>query len=140
MAEFIEKWNDKDSVNFIRKGLIKYNASCLPDEIKSPLDQFSLLIRDTEGYPFGGVTGTIFWQHLHIDFLWVDIEYRGKGYGSQLLKKAERVAKDKHCRIILLDTFSFQAPDFYKKHGYVEYGIIQDHPKGFSQHFFQKRL
>lgn len=140
MAEFIEKWNDKDSVNFIRKGLIKYNASCLPDEIKSPLDQFSLLIRDKEGNTFGGVTGTIFWQHLHIDFLWVDIEHRGRGYGSQLLKKAERVAKDKLCRIILLDTFSFQAPDFYKKHGYVEYGIIQDHPKGFSQHFFQKRL
>lgn len=47
---------------------------------------------------------------------------------------------EKGCRLILLDSFSFQAPDFYKKHGYREYGVVEDHPKGHSQHFLEKRL
>jgi ribosomal protein S18 acetylase RimI-like enzyme len=28
------------------------------------------------------LTGTIFWNHLHIDYLWVDNSLRGKGYGK----------------------------------------------------------
>ncbi len=54
--------------------------------------------------------------------------------------KLEDIAKEKGCRLILLDSFSFQAPEFYKKHGYREYGVVEDHPKGHSQHFLEKRL
>lgn len=73
-------------------------------------------------------------------FLWVDESVRHDGYGSQLIHKIEDIAKEKGCRLILLDSFSFQAPEFYKKHGYREYGVVEDHPKGYSQHFLEKRL
>lgn len=76
--------------------------------------------------------------HLHIDFLWVDESVRHDGYGSQLLHEIEGIAKEKGCRLILLDSFSFQAPEFYKKHGYREYGVVEDHPKGYSQHFLKR--
>lgn len=88
----------------------------------------------------GGITGTIKFYHLHIDFLWVDQSLRGLDFGSKLLHKIEEIAEEKNCRLIVLDSFSFQAPDFYKKHGYKEFGVLHDHPKGFSQHFFEKRL
>lgn len=46
--------------------------------------------------------------------LWVDESVRHDGYGSQLLHEIEGIAKEKGCRLILLDSFSFQAPEFYK--------------------------
>lgn len=72
---------------------------------------------------------------MHIDFLWIEDKLRHQGYGTKLLHKIEGIAKEKKCRLIMLDTFSFQAPEFYK-----EFGLLKDHPKGFSQHFLEKRL
>ncbi|WP_255255292.1 GNAT family N-acetyltransferase [Bacillus pseudomycoides] len=114
--------------------------SVLPDEVKSPLEHVSFLLKDDVGKILGGITGTIYFYHLHIDFLWVAESVRHEGYGSQLLNKIEEIAKEKNCRLILLDSFSFQAPEFYKKHGYREFGVVEDHPKGYSQHFLEKRL
>ncbi|MDJ1476179.1 GNAT family N-acetyltransferase [Bacillus sp. LS15-K4] len=125
---------------YIKNKVIQYNMSILKDEVKQPMEQVSFVVKDEDGKIFGGVTGTMYFNHLHIDFLWVDETVRHDGYGSQLLHKIENIAKEKGCRLILLDSFSFQAPDFYKKHGYREYGVVEDHPKGHSQHFLEKRL
>ncbi|WP_257130933.1 GNAT family N-acetyltransferase [Bacillus pseudomycoides] len=114
--------------------------SVLSDEVKSPLEHVSFLLKDDVGKIFGGITGIIYFYHLHIDFLWVDESVRHEGYGSQLLNEIEEIAKEKNCRLILLDSFSFQAPEFYKKHGYREFGVVEDHPKGYSQHFLEKCL
>ncbi|SFG34021.1 Acetyltransferase (GNAT) family protein [Sporolactobacillus nakayamae] len=81
----------------------------------------------------------MFWHHLHIDFLWVHKRVRGKGYGSALLKEMENYALKNRCRFVYLDTFSFQAPEFYIKHGYTVFGTLENHPKGFNQYFLQKR-
>ncbi|WP_075307386.1 GNAT family N-acetyltransferase [Bacillus wiedmannii] len=125
---------------YIKNKVIQYNMSILRDEAKQPMEQVSFVVKDEDGKIFGGVTGTMYFYHLHIDCLWVDETVRHDGYGSQLLHKIEDIAKEKGCRLILLDSFSFQAPDFYKKHGYREYGVVEDHPKGHSQHFLEKRL
>ncbi|MDH6374056.1 hypothetical protein M2444_005900 [Paenibacillus sp. PastF-3] len=39
---------------------------------------------------------------------------------------------------INLDTFSFQAPEFYKKYGYKVIATIEDAPLG-SKHFYYKK-
>ncbi|KAB2459900.1 GNAT family N-acetyltransferase [Bacillus sp. CH126_4D] len=125
---------------YIKNKVIQYNMSILSDEVKQQMEQVSFVVKDENGKIFGGVTGTMYFYHLNIDFLWVDDSVRHDGYGSQLLHKIEDIAKEKGCRLILLDSFSFQAPEFYKKHGYQEYGVVEDHPKGHSQHFLEKRL
>ncbi|TLS36164.1 GNAT family N-acetyltransferase [Pseudalkalibacillus caeni] len=137
--EIIRQWKQSES-DFIRKKLIEYNMEQLPDELKTPNENISFVIKDDERKIVGGITGNMFWHHLHIDFLWVDQNARGEGYGSELLKKMEEFAIEKECRLIYLDTFSFQAPEFYKKNGYEVFGILEDHPKGFNQYFLQKRL
>lgn len=59
-------------------------------------------------------------------YLWVDNSLRGKGYDKELLNHIEKTARENNCRLILLDSFSFQAPEFYLKFGYKVVGIIED--------------
>lgn len=137
--EIIQQWNQSES-DYIRKKLIEYNMEKLPDELKTPNENISFILKDETGKIIGGITGNMFWHHLHIDFLWVDKSVRGRGFGSKLLRKMEEFAKGKDCRLIYLDTFSFQAPEFYKQNGYEVFGTLENHPKGFNQYFLQKRL
>lgn len=75
---------------------MEHNLSKLPEEIKHPVDNISFILRDDEEKILGGITGTIFWYNLHIDFLWVDKSLRGKGYGKELLDEIERIAREKN--------------------------------------------
>ncbi|MXO79154.1 GNAT family N-acetyltransferase, partial [Paenibacillus sp. OT2-17] len=63
-----------------------------------------------------------------------------KGYGSQLLGEIEQIAKDKGCNFIQLNTFTFQAPKFYEKHGYEVVGVIDDAPRGFKHYYYKKSI
>ncbi|CAM3239750.1 GNAT family N-acetyltransferase [Filibacter tadaridae] len=137
--EIVEQWNQEDS-DFIRSKVIEHNMKQLPNELKTPRESISYVLKNDNGEIMGGITGDMFWRHMHIDFLWVGESVREKGYGSILLGKIESVARAKGCRLIHLDTFSFQAPAFYQKNGYEIFGVIEDHPKGFSQYFLQKRF
>lgn len=112
----------------------------LPDEVKQSSINVSHILRNDDGKIVGGMTGTIFWYHLHIDYLWVDNSLRGKGYGKELLNYIEKTARENNCRLILLDSFSFQTPDFYQKLGFKVVGIVEDHPKGYKQYYLEKKL
>jgi ribosomal protein S18 acetylase RimI-like enzyme len=88
----------------------------------------------------GGVIGATHWDWLHIDLMWIKEELRGLGYGHRLLKKAEEEARRRGARYAYLDTFSFQAPEFYKKYGYVVFGELNDFPPGHQRFFLRKQL
>jgi hypothetical protein len=57
------------------------------------------------------------------------------GYWLELMTMAEDLAREKRCMGIWLDTFDFQAPEFYKKLGFSQFGEIVDYPPGHSRHF-----
>ncbi len=78
-------------------------------------------------------------QSLMIQFLWIDDSIRGKGFGRKLIESAEQFAVEKKCRFIKVDTFSFQAPDFYQSLGYEIYGKIEDFPEGYNHYFLVKK-
>ncbi|MGD6968031.1 GNAT family N-acetyltransferase [Rossellomorea vietnamensis] len=134
-----QQWVQEDS-DFIRKKVIEHNMSSISDEVKTPLENVSFIIRNEQGEIVGGITGTLFWGHCHIDFLWVGQNCRGKGLGKELLLKMENLAKEKGCCLVILDTFSFQAPEFYKSQGYKVFGTVDDFPKGERQFYLEKRL
>jgi ribosomal protein S18 acetylase RimI-like enzyme len=140
IMKITQQWNQEDS-DYIRKKVIEHNLSKLPDEVKHPVKNISFILRDEGEKILGGITGTIFWYHLHIDFLWVDESLRGKGYGKQLLDNIEEMARENRCNLIQLDTFSFQAPNFYQKYGYEVVGVIEEHPnKDSQQYYLSKKL
>lgn len=88
----------------------------------------------------GGLVGATYWGWFGIDWLWVKDELRGRGYGSRVLALAEEEARRRDAQNAYLDTFSFQAPDFYKQHGYEVFGELNDFPKGHRRYFLRKQL
>ena len=63
-----------------------------------------------------------------------------RGYGYRLLTLAEDEARKRGAKSAYLDTFSFQAPDFYRQHGYQVFGELEDFPPGHQRYFFSKQL
>ncbi|MGD8244395.1 MAG: GNAT family N-acetyltransferase [Anaerolineae bacterium] len=88
----------------------------------------------------GGLIGATHWDWFHIDLMWVKEELRGRGYGRRLLTLAEDEARRRGARQAYLDTFSFQAPDFYKQHGYRVFGELRDFPPGHQRYYLTKVL
>lgn len=99
-----------------------------------------LFARDAEGKVQGGVRGQTYWSWCSIDVLAVAEPYRRQGIGSRLLAKAEEIARARGCVGIHLDTASFQAPDFYSRHGYSHFGRIDGFPPGHTRLWFMKKL
>ena len=58
----------------------------------------------------------------------------------ELLKRAEQAASDRGCKYVFLDTFSFQAPEFYKKMGYKEVFVREEYPVTGKRHYLVKEL
>ena len=65
---------------------------------------------------------------------------RGSGIGSRLLRAFEDEARRRGCRNAVLYTISFQAPDFYVKHGWTVFGQVPCDPPGTSRVFLSKDL
>lgn len=88
-----------------------------------------------------GVNSVItYWNILFVSILFVDEKYRGKNLGSFLLRKVEDEAKLRGVTLAHLDTFDFQAKDFYLKHGYEIFGILDDSPKDHKRYYLKKKL
>ena len=136
--QITQQWNQEDS-EYIRKKVIEHNLSKLPDDVKHPVKNISFILRDEGGKILGGISGTVFWYNLHIDYLWVDELLRGKGYGKELLNCIENIARENRCKLIQLDTFSFQAPGFYQKNGYEIVGVVEEHPNKENQQYYLKK-
>ena len=99
-----------------------------------------LFARDAAGKVQGGVRGQTYWSWCTIDVLAVAEPYRRQGIGSCLLAKAEEIARARGCVGIRLDTTSFQAPHFYTRRGFTEFGRIEGYPPGHTRLWFMKRL
>jgi len=52
----------------------------------------------------------------------------------------ERIALDKKCDFIKVDTLSFQALDFYEKNGYQVFGSIDNVGRHFKHYYLKKDL
>lgn len=77
---------------------------------------------------------------LAINVLFVDEKYRHKGLGSILLNKVEAEAKAMGAKLVHLDTFDFQAKDFYLKHGYEIFGVLENCPVAHTRYYMKKAL
>jgi len=112
-------------------------AAGFPTQVEFPL---TIVVKDGQGKFVGGMWGEAFLGCLDIYFLWVEEEYRSQGVGSRIMQMAEKLAKEKGCRLLKLDTFDFQAPGFYEKLGFAEFGQVSYYPDGPAKCFFQKEI
>ncbi|TJY41090.1 GNAT family N-acetyltransferase [Cohnella pontilimi] len=125
---------------FVRKSLVKFNAEHVAEEIMNVYEEINLNIKNHEGTIIGGLNSAVCWNWIEVDILWVDQNFRGHGVGSKLMNEIELIARQKGCTFIKLNTFSFQAPEFYKKHGYKEIAVIDNAPRGYKHYYLMKEL
>ena len=97
-------------------------------------------IRHEDGAIVAGLFGWTWGGCLYVEHLWVRDGVRRRGYGSRLLAAAERVGRERGCALVTLETHDFQAPDFYRRHGYEVFATLDDYPKEHKKHFLRKRL
>lgn len=126
-----------DAVAAIQRGLHTFNQ-----EMGGPYDRepVTLLARAPDGTARGGLLGLTFWGWLFVDWMWLSRDLRGKGVGSELLRRAEAIARERGCAQAYTDTFSFQAPDFWLQNGYTEFGRLDGMPAGHARVWFKKVL
>ena len=79
----------------------------------------AVFARDGGGAVAGGAVGRSWGECCELQQLWVRDAERGHGVGRQLMTLFEHEAARRGCRLVYLDSFSFQAPDFYRKLGYA---------------------
>lgn len=91
-----------------------------------------------EGRIVGGLAGATNFDWLYIETLAVEASYRNRGLGRELVELAERIAMERGCWGSWVDTFSFQAPAFYLKLGYEQFGELPHYPDSQSRLFFRK--
>ncbi len=140
MAYKIENCTDGEA-EYIVDRLVEYNLSQVPSEQKTLFDTLDKKITDDNGRIIAGCVARMYcWNVAYVDTLWVDESCRGTGLGSQLLAEIEKTAKEKGCYMIHLDTFDFQAKEFYEKHGYKVFGAIEDCPKEHCRYYLMKTI
>jgi GNAT superfamily N-acetyltransferase len=88
----------------------------------------------------GGLTGWTWAGWCYVELLWIEEKYRGRGHGTTLIRTAESEARRRGIKNMYLDTFSFQAPKFYRKLGFKAFGMLKDFPKGHDRTWFRKAL
>ncbi len=100
----------------------------------------SCLLRDSEHRLQAGISGFSWGGYATIEWLWVSPLLRGASLGSQLVRAVEVEVRARGCRVIRVNTHTFQAPDFYRKLGYEQIGYSEDTPIDHGEFFFTKRL
>lgn len=139
MSNYITRESNEEESESIVDKIVEYNLSKVPIIQESSFIWINRVIADTYGDIIAGINSKMYcWNCLYIDVLWVKEEYRKEGLGSKILNEIEKVAKDKGCYLIHLDTFDFQAKDFYLKHGYDIFGILYECPQRHKRYFMKK--
>ncbi|TSD86950.1 GNAT family N-acetyltransferase [Mycobacterium sp. KBS0706] len=122
----------------INDGLNAFNDTVIGYSDRRPL---SVVVRDPgTGEILGGAKGRTSLGLLFVELFWLPEALRGSGLGSRILRMMEEEGRRRGCRSAVLFTISFQAPDFYRRHGWRVFGDIPCDPPGTSRVFMTKDL
>lgn len=133
--QFITDPTDEQAAE-IERGLDTHGASVASARSVTPVRA----VYAESGRVVAGLVGSAYWGKLHVRLLWVHPDYQSGGLGSRLMAWAEERSKDLGCTSAMVDTMSFQAPEFYVKLGYQQIGLSEGYQGGASRHYFEKKL
>ena len=136
-----------DQVELIRSFLRNYNHQANPvwwERMEDPENDWKplqVVIHGGEHEVVGGLLATTSMSWLRIQIMAVREGHRRRGFGSLMLDKAEEEARRRGCKYAFLDTMEYQAPEFYRRKGYVEVGSIPDWDSHYhTKFYFTKQL
>jgi GNAT superfamily N-acetyltransferase len=126
-----------DQVQYLEDRIYEFNsgATGITDG-----EWLAIFVKDENGRIVAGICGNTWGGCLELRQFWVEAARRKQGLGTRLLRAAEEEARQRGCRQILLMTFTFQAPEFYARHGFEVIAAVDDHPRGHKNLLMRKRL
>ena len=126
-----------EELQFLEDRLYEFNSA----QTKQDDGQlFAFFIRNEEQEIVAGLSGWTWAKACEIRILWVHPTLRRQGYGRRLLESAEQEARLRGCKVILISSYSFQAPGFYQKCGYELAWQLIDFPPGHQYCFLVKQF
>ncbi len=140
MTCHIYRAEDKD-LKTLDEAITDYNIEIAQELPRAEIHRLDFAAKNDQGELLGGIQAyRVNWGILHIELLYVFDSCRGQGIASMLLQHIEKIARKNNCHIAHLDTFDFQAKDFYMKQGYSIFGILENAPKGHNRYYLKKDL
>ena len=133
-VEFNPPW---EKIKALRSQLRQYNRELGQTDQGTSLGIF---LRDQQDNLTGGISAWVWGATVEINFLWLSENLRGRGIGRQLMLQIEQAAREQGAIQAVLSTFSFQAPDFYKKLGYEMVATIDGLGNGHKKFYLRKNL
>ncbi len=131
----------EESQRVVRRGLGKNFDDHVAALLKKyPHTNIQLVIKNDDGKVIGGLDGYSVLGTVTVDDPWVDEQYRGQGYGKDLLMYAERIAKERNCIALQTACFSFQSLGFLRRYGFEPFGVSDVYPREVKEYYLIKKL
>ena len=124
-----------DRLLTVDAGLEQHNYAVAP---LAEVRQLAAFATDEAGTVVGGAVGRTWGRCCELLQLWVAPELRSGGVGSRLLRDFETHARTRGCTTFYLTTLSYQAPEFYRRHGYAVLAQIAGYPDGIVKYLMQR--
>ncbi|WP_265707206.1 GNAT family N-acetyltransferase [Verminephrobacter aporrectodeae] len=96
-----------------------------------------LAAKKADGKVIGGLNADLELGWMKINVVILDEDARKQGLGTELLETAERFAVDAGARGIWLETFDWQALEFYKNRGYRQFARIENYVSSYGITFLK---
>ncbi|MBP2098120.1 GNAT family N-acetyltransferase [Enterococcus rivorum] len=98
-------------------------------EFETPIKSEFAFVAYYQNEIIGGITAKNFLGEMKIELLAIRSDYQKQGVGGALIQKVKESARKEKCHHLLLNTFSYQAPNFYLKNGFEQLAKIDNFPK-----------
>jgi len=132
----VDESPNSEDIAAVAQGMRRHALSQIEGDESPPIACFA---RES-GVVVGGIVGRVIKQRLFVDLLWVEETQRNHGLGSSLLQCMERVASERGCRDVLLETLSDSAARLYSALGYRLMAEVPDYVPGFAKRVLLKTL
>jgi GNAT superfamily N-acetyltransferase len=155
-------WSEHDTLpeeqtRVIDEGIGEYNDAAAPLHEVQPLAVFvrgddgavvggesgvgsGIGGENVRGPVIGGAIGRTWGVTCELRLLWVHAQWRGQGLGMQLMQRFEQRAASRGVRHVYLETWTFQAPDFYERLGYRKTHTNANFPHGLAKFVMERWL
>jgi GNAT superfamily N-acetyltransferase len=128
---------DRADINLLDELLYEFNAQATGH---TDGELYGIFLRDDAGAVIGGADGWTWGATCYVKHLFIPEKLRGQGCGTKLMDMIEHEAAKRGCALIVLETHDFQAPEFYRRRGFVATGSVEGYPRGHRNFTFVKRL
>tara|TARA_R110000868_G_scaffold408330_1_gene691343 strand:+ start:1112 stop:1537 length:426 start_codon:yes stop_codon:yes gene_type:complete len=119
----------------IREEINNFNDSIINDKPHC----FNIYVKDNKDL-IGGAIVFKYKDAFYVDVIWISEKFRHKGIGSKIMGMIEDEANTNKISKFFVDTYGFQAQEFYQKYGFKIISTVPDYLLGHDRIFMRKDI